>query len=129
MRKVVVVDDDREVRELLETYFAHIGGYTVSSVPNGLKLVRALRVFQPDVIVLDVMMSWVNGYDLCVGLKKNPELRDIPVIFLTARSSEADIKQGYACGAADYVTKPFDVEELRRKIERVCAPPMVGAGG
>ena len=127
MRKVMVVDDDRDVRELLEDYFASVG-YAVHSVPNGLKLIRALRVDRPDVIVLDVMMSWVNGFDLCRGLKRNPELSDIPVVFISARDTPSDIRRGLDCGAADYVPKPFDPEELHRRIDAVLRPTLATVG-
>jgi DNA-binding response OmpR family regulator len=113
----MVVDDDRELREIVTEYLVE-EGFEVHSVPNGLKLMRALRVDRPDVIILDVMMSWINGFDLCSALKHNPEFCDIPVMFMSARSDPADVERGYQCGAVDYVVKPFDVTDLRARIER-----------
>jgi DNA-binding response OmpR family regulator len=118
--KVVVVDDDRDIQEALRDAL-EAEGFQVHVVPNGLKLVRALRVVRPDVILLDVMMSWINGLDLCVALKQNPEYRDIPVIFISARTSASDVRRGYEVGAADYVTKPFDLDDLLARMRRVIA--------
>lgn len=113
--KIAIVDDDREVREALQDAFDE-AGFQVKLAANGLRLVSALQVDRPDVILLDVMMSWIDGFELCRALKANPEFRDIPVVFLSGRTAPADIATGLSCGAVDYFRKPVDIEAL---VERV----------
>ncbi len=121
-RRVCVVDDDRDIQDALRDAL-EAEGYEVTVVPNGLKLVRALRVTRPDLILLDVMMSWINGIDLCHSLKKNREYADIPVIFISARGGAEDVKRGMAAGAIDYVVKPFDLGTLLEKVARAVGAP------
>ncbi len=115
MSLVAVVDDDREVREYLEAVLRR-AGYDVALAANGLRLVSALQVDRPDLILLDVNMSWIDGFELCRALKKNPEWAKIPVVFVSGRSAPADIQAGMACGAVDFFCKPIDGRAL---VERV----------
>ena len=121
-RRVAVVDDDRDIRDGLKTALSD-EGYDVTVVPNGLRLLSALQVDKPDIIVLDVMMSWIDGFELCRAMKRNPDYARIPVLFVSAKSSPQDIQHGLECGAADYVAKPFDLPVLLEKIERIIGPP------
>lgn len=114
-RKVVIVDDDRETREML-TLALELEGYEVEQVANGLRLISTLHVDRPDVILLDVMMSWIDGFELCRSVKKNDEFKDIPIIFLSARKSAEDVHTGLSAGAADYFTKPVDIDQLLARI-------------
>ena len=84
--KVIIVDDDRDTREML-TLALELEGFEVCQAANGLRLISAMHVDRPDVILLDVMMSWIDGFELCRAIKKNPTFGDIPVIFITARKS------------------------------------------
>ena len=120
---VAVVDDDREVRDYLAEAL-HRAGYEVALAPNGLRLVSALQVDRPDLILLDVNMSWIDGFDLCVALKRNPLFADIPVVFVSGRSSPADVEHGLSCGAVDYFGKPIDGAALLARIDE-----LVHAGG
>jgi DNA-binding response OmpR family regulator len=115
---VAVVDDDFEVREALRDAFV-AAGFDVKLAANGLRLVSALQVDPPDVILLDVMMSWIDGFDLCVALKRNREFQHIPVVFISGRSSAEDRARGLACGAVDYFAKPLDTEALVTRIRRI----------
>jgi DNA-binding response OmpR family regulator len=108
---VAVVDDDVDVREALEDAFA-AAGFRVKLAANGLRLVSALQVDRPDVIVLDVMMSWIDGFELCRALKRNRLFCDIPVVFVSGKTSRVDIERGLACGAEDYFPKPVDLTAL-----------------
>jgi DNA-binding response OmpR family regulator len=119
--KVAVVDDDREIREALRDALEN-EGYQVLVVPNGFKLLGVLAVERPDVIVLDVMMSWIDGIDLCFALKKNHLYQTIPVVFLSARTSAAEIRRGLEAGAAAYLTKPVDLDKLLERIRDVTTP-------
>ena len=121
-RKVVVVDDDREVRDWLRDSLVGMG-YEVKAVANGLRLVSTLHVDRPDIILLDVMMSWIDGFELCRAIKQNPEFRDIPVIFMSGKTAPADIERGRAAGAVDYFPKPLDIERLLNRVRELLGPP------
>src|SRR5512137_656988 len=97
-RMVAVVDDDRDVRELLE-FALRRAGYEVKVAANGLRLVATLHVDRPDIILLDVMMSWIDGFELCRAIKQNSEFRTIPVIFISGKTSPTDVERGLKCGA------------------------------
>ena len=114
-RRIAVVDDDVEVRDYLSDGLT-AAGYEVRVAANGLRLVSVLEVDPPDLILLDVVMKWVNGFDLCRALKRNPEFCDIPVVFVSARTGRRDIEHGLSCGAVDYIPKPIDVETLLQRI-------------
>ncbi len=120
MATIAVVDDDIEVREALQDAFTD-AGFRVKLAANGLRLVSALQVDRPDIIVLDVMMSWINGFELCRALKRNREFSDIPVVFISGRTSEADQQQGLACGAVDYFPKPIDLAALIGRVREIVA--------
>ncbi len=120
-KRVVVVDDDRDIRDALKDALTE-DGYEVTVVPNGLRLMAALKIDKPDLLLIDVMMSWINGFDLCSALKRNADFHDIPVMFISAKTSENDIQRGLSCGAIDYVTKPFDLSTLLGKIEQIVGP-------
>ncbi len=116
--KVAVVDDDRAIREALKEALEH-EGYDVHLVPNGLKLLSVLQVERPDVILLDVMMSWIDGVDLCHALKQNREYSEIPVVFMSARTGPEDVRRGLSAGAVDYIKKPFELERLLRRLRQL----------
>lgn len=116
--KIAVVDDDREVRDVLEKVL-HDAGFEVNTAANGLRLVSTLHVDRPDLIVLDVMMSWIDGFELCRAIKHNSEFSDIPVIFISGRTSPGDVAKGLACGATDYFPKPLDLERLVARIRDI----------
>src|SRR5512136_1032997 len=116
--KVTIVDDDRDTREML-TLALQLEGFEVSQAANGLRLISAMHVDRPDVILLDVMMSWIDGFELCRAIRKNPTFGDIPVIFITARKSVEDELAGIAAGAMDYFPKPLDMDRLVARIRQI----------
>mgnify|MGYP001549181189 CR=1 FL=1 len=116
--RITIVDDDRDVRELLRTAL-EAEGYEVNVVSNGLRLISTLQVDRPDLVLLDVIMSWIDGFELCRAIKKNVEFRDIPILFLSARADPEDIRCGFECGCADYFTKPVDLERLCARIREI----------
>ena len=129
-RKIIIVDDDRETREMLKMAL-EIEGHEVSLAGNGLRLISTLHVDRPDLILLDVMMSWIDGFELCRAVKKNDEFRDIPVIFMSAKKTTADIRTGLAAGAIDYFVKPIDMERMLARIAGIfaaAAPPSSEGG-
>jgi len=117
-RRIIIVDDDRDTRMLLQ-FVLEQHGYTVSQAPSGLRLISLLHVDRPDLILLDVMMSWINGFELCRAIKSNPNFRDIPICFISARSDPSSIDEGMACGAAAYFVKPLDLDHLIEKINQL----------
>lgn len=117
-RKLIIVDDDRDTREML-TLSLQSEGFDVREAPDGLGLISTLEVERPDAILLDVMMSWINGFELCRAIKSNDDFKDIPVVFVSARQTAADIEQGIAVGAADYFSKPLDMPQLARRLDEL----------
>lgn len=120
-RKVMIVDDDREMRELLAMALTH-QGFEVAQAANGLRLISTLQVDRPDLILMDVNMSWIDGFELCRSVHKNEEFSRIPVVFVSARSSASDVKKGLDAGAADYFTKPVDIQTLIGRIRELVEP-------
>lgn len=117
-RKILIVDDDHATREML-TLALELEGYQVSEASNGLRLLGSLQVDRPDLVLLDVQMSWIDGFDLCRAIKRNPDLRQIPIVFVSGCRSEQEIRDGIAAGADDYFTKPVDLEVLRARIREL----------
>ncbi len=118
--RIIIVDDDRDSREMIKLAL-ELEGYEVREAANGLKLVSTLHVDRPDLILLDVMMSWIDGFELCRSIKKNEEFQDIPVVFVSARRAPADVERGMAAGASDYFRKPVDVGQLVKRIAELLA--------
>lgn len=114
--KILVVDDTEDIRELL--YLRLVAdGYDCVLAKDGEEGLQLAREAQPDLILLDLMMPGLDGYEVCRQLKASPLTRRIPVIFLSARSEIVDRVQGLSLGAVDYISKPFDARELRARIE------------
>jgi signal transduction histidine kinase len=112
---ILVVDDTVENLELLSTML-HDYGYEVRPVTNGRDALLAARSYPPELVLLDVTMPEMDGYEVCARLKESAELRDIPVIFLTALTGTVDKVRAFQAGGADYVTKPFQVDEVLARI-------------
>jgi putative two-component system response regulator len=112
---VLIVDDIMENLQVLANMLIQ-QGMIVSTAMNADKALKFLSIRKPDLILLDVTMPGMDGYMLCEALKKNDRLREIPVIFLTARTQTEDIVRGFEAGSVDYVTKPFNKHELEARI-------------
>ena len=108
---ILVVDDNPRNLQLISTLLAK-SGYKVSAVNSGIKAIKFVREKKPDLILLDVMMPEMNGYETCNQIRLDPEAEEIPIIFLTAKSEIEDIITGFKQGAVDYITKPFKSEEV-----------------
>lgn len=117
-RKILIVDDDLATREML-TLALELDGYQVAVASNGLRLVGILQVDRPALVLLDVQMSWIDGFELCRSIKRNPDLCGIPIVFVSGCRSEQEIRDGMAAGADDYFTKPVDLEVLRARIREL----------
>jgi CheY-like chemotaxis protein len=116
LTRVLVVEDDTDIQKVVRMSLKIRGVVDVIMVDSGTECLDRLAHFTPDVILLDVMMPHVDGYETCRRLKENPATRAIPVVFLTARAQKADRERGMKLGAAGYVTKPFDPMTLHDQI-------------
>lgn len=116
-KKVLIVDDEAYVRALLEQALEDFrdAGVELLSVDEGEEAWNAVQIERPDLVILDLMLPGLSGYEICKRIKSNPDLSDIYIIILTAKGQAADRRRGIAAGANEYITKPFD---LRHLIER-----------
>lgn len=119
--RVLVVDDDASIRGLLEMTFM-TEGLEVETARNGKEGVEAALVDPPDCIVLDVMMPVMDGFTAAERLKADERTRDVPIVFLTARTQDSDLARGRELGAAAYVTKPFDVADIAELVHELVDP-------
>lgn len=111
--KVLIVEDELSLQETL-AYNLKLDGYIVENTGNGLDSLRIAREFRPDLILLDVMLPGMNGFDVCKILRRE---MDIPILILTARADEVDRVVGFEIGADDYIVKPFSMRELLARIK------------
>lgn len=109
--KILIVDDKKENLELL-TEILEAQGYDIAFAQDGLRALEIATLFLPDLMLLDVMMPGIDGFETCQRMKLITDLRDIPVIFVTAKTDVSDIVEGFKLGAIDYVTKPIRHEEI-----------------
>jgi two-component system phosphate regulon response regulator PhoB len=116
-RSVLVVEDDREINELVGAY-AEIAGFEYRAALDGSTALREAHERVPSAVVLDLMLPDIDGFEVCTRLKSEADTRGVPVIILTAMSGEANRKKGHACGASEYLTKPFDPDSLMAALER-----------
>jgi two-component system phosphate regulon response regulator PhoB len=116
--RVLVVDDEPDITALVAYHLAK-AGYRVSTAANGPDALKAAREERPDIVILDIMLPGVSGYDVLAELRRREETRDVGVILLTARREEADRIRGLSLGADDYLTKPFSPAELALRVNAV----------
>jgi DNA-binding response OmpR family regulator len=115
---VLVVDDDPVILKLLEVNF-EMEGFTVLVARDGEEGIEVARTDQPDLIVSDIMMPKVSGLELVTALKGDPATSEIPIILLSAKAQNADVRSGLDAGADDYVTKPFEPLDLVDRVNRL----------
>jgi len=118
MARVLVVDDEKDIVELLK-YNLEKEGFKVSTALNGFDAMNSIRKTTPDLVLLDIMMPQFDGIEVCKRLKKEDAFKDIPIIFLTAKSEEVDKILGLELGADDYITKPFSIREIIARAKAV----------
>jgi CheY-like chemotaxis protein len=118
MNKLLVVEDETITSDLLRRYF-EIVGYEVISALNGAEAIKMAVEHKPSVVILDIMLPDIDGYEVCKRLRADERTNRIPIIFLTQKDERRSKLDGLTLGADDYITKPFDVEELRLRIHRI----------
>jgi two-component system alkaline phosphatase synthesis response regulator PhoP len=116
--KILVVDDEVNITQILE-FSIGAEGYEVVTAANGEEAIDKARREQPDLIILDVMMPKIDGYEACRILKANPLTKSIPVVLLTAKGRDIDKRLGYEVGATDYIIKPFSPSKLIDRIHQL----------
>lgn len=115
--KILIVDDETDICDLIELNLRSAGFEQIKTVHDGKRAVEITQEWKPDLIILDLMLPEIDGLSVCKTIKSNPKTCNIPIIMLTARSSESDILQGFEYGADDYVTKPFSNKVLIARIK------------
>lgn len=113
--KILIVEDDLDVAEMLNAYF-RVQGYEVFTVNWGEDGVRSCQTVHPDLVILDIRLPDIDGYEVARRLRSDRRTADVPIIFLTEKRERSDKLQGLEIGADDYITKPFDIQELRLRV-------------
>jgi DNA-binding response OmpR family regulator len=116
--KILVAEDEADIRALI-VFSLQYAGFQVVEASNGQEAVEKASVEGPDLILLDVRMPRMTGYEACRALKAQETTKRIPVVFLSARGQESEIKQGLELGAEEYILKPFAPDELYRRVEGI----------
>ena len=116
-KRVLIADDDPVILRLIQVNL-ELEGYDVITANNGQEAVDKATAEHPDLVILDIMMPRLDGYQACEKLKASDETKDIPVIFLSAKAQQGDIEKGESFGVAAYLTKPFDPTELLEVVEQ-----------
>ena len=112
--KIMIVDDEPDILELLEKSLAIEGFQNITKIDNGLSAVNSCRTLQPDMIILDVMLPGIDGYEVCKQIR---EFSHCPILFLSSKNDELDKILGLAVGGDDYVTKPFSPKEIAYRVK------------
>jgi CheY-like chemotaxis protein len=118
MPKILVADDERDIRELIG-FTLRFAGFEVVLVADGIEAIKQAPLEQPDLILLDVRMPKVTGYDVCRHLKEDPATSAIPIVFLSAKGQEGEIQEGLDSGAVEYIVKPFTPDDLTDQVREV----------
>ncbi len=127
MPKVLIVDDETHIIKII-AYKLRGAGYDVASAADGVEALELVRADRPDLILLDVMMPRMDGFQALEALKGDPATRDIPVFLLTVKSREVDRQRGWQLGCDDYITKPFSPHKLLERIEQALKRGSPAAG-
>ncbi len=117
--KIILAEDDIHIQYIAKTALTKLGGHTVALANNGFETLALLENEKPDVILLDVMMPQLSGFETCQLLKANQNTSHIPLIFLSAKTQSQEIEQGFKLGAKGYILKPFDPMTLHIQIEEI----------
>ncbi len=120
VKKILLIDDEKDIRTVADISLRRIGNFDVTLVENGKEGLSAAAAIRPDVILLDMMMPEMDGITVLKKLKENPETRDIPVIFMTARVRDKEKTEYEAHGAKGVIDKPFDPLSLAGQVRKIC---------
>jgi DNA-binding response OmpR family regulator len=118
MAKILIADDERDIRDLV-AFTLKIAGHEVTVTTNGEEAYETALQISPDLILLDVRMPRMTGYEACERIKANPDTQNIPVVFLSAKGQENEVMTGMAVGACEYILKPFSLDHLTSRINSI----------
>lgn len=127
MKKILVVDDERHIVRLIQVNLER-QGYNVVTAHDGKEALEKVASEKPDLVVLDVMMPYMDGFEVLRTLRRNPETAELPVIMLTAKAQDMDVFRGYQEGVDMYLTKPFNPQELLTFVRRIFHAREMGEG-
>jgi len=120
MAKILVADDERDIRDLI-AFTLKFSGHEVVTASNGEEAYELTIKELPDLVLTDVRMPKMNGYEACKRIKAEPATRQIPVVFLSAKGQESEIQSGLEAGGVEYLLKPFAPDQLMRKVSEILA--------
>lgn len=115
LKTILVIEDDETMRAALKKIF-EMDGFVVKLAADGTELSVALDDSSPDLILLDIGLPWLNGFELAQMLKDHKELKKIPLIFVSGKTSDEDVKRAFEIGADDFIKKPFEIEKLKKTV-------------
>jgi CheY-like chemotaxis protein len=120
MAKILIAEDERDIRDLV-AFTLRFAGYEVFTAANGEEALELAPNVNPDLILMDVRMPRMTGYEACRIMKLNPDLKDIPIVFLSAKGQDTEIQQGLEAGAEEYLLKPFAPDQLTSHVKTILA--------
>jgi two-component system aerobic respiration control protein ArcA len=113
---ILVIEDDETMRAAMKKIF-EMDGYIVKVAADGTELSTTLDEITPDLILMDVGLPWLNGFELGQMLKEHKDLKQIPLVFVSGKTGDEDVKKAFDIGADDYIKKPFEIEKLKKTVE------------
>lgn len=120
MARILIAEDEKDIRELIQ-FTLKFAGYEVTATANGEEAYQAALETVPDLILLDVRMPRMTGFEACKHLKANEKTQDIPVVFLSAKGQDSEVQTGLEAGAAEYIIKPFSPDQLTERVQAILA--------
>jgi CheY-like chemotaxis protein len=120
MARILIAEDEPDIRELV-AFTLRFAGHEVTATANGEEALQQASVLIPDIIIMDVRMPRMTGYDACRAMKADVILKDIPVVFLSAKGQDSEIQTGLDVGAEEYLLKPFAPDQLAERVKVILA--------
>lgn len=118
MAKILIAEDERDIRDLI-TFTLNFAGHQVIATSNGEEALQAIRSEKPELVLLDVRMPRMTGYEVCREVKADPLTQHIPVAFISAKGQESEIRTGLEAGAEEYILKPFSPDQLIEQVNKL----------
>lgn len=117
MKKILIVEDEKNIVLSLKMFLTN-AGFKTESVANGIDAIRLAQEFLPDLILLDLILPGMNGYLVCEAIKQNHNTKNIPIVIMSVKNQEEDIRKAYLLGADEYIIKPFTLEQIKPILDR-----------
>ena len=118
MAKILIAEDERDIRDLIEFSLRNAGHEVITTI-DGESALEKVYTERPELVLLDVRMPRLDGYQVCRRIKQDRSLREIPVAFLSAKGQDSEVDQGLQAGAEEYILKPFSLDELLSKVDQL----------